>query len=71
MGRHNDLGDRLDLALGTSGPPRPFDRTITRAMHERRRRFLDQKDGPIPESDTAVIQARLAAARAKPQPDET
>lgn len=69
MGRHKDLGDRLDLALGASGPPRPFDRSITKAMHERRRRFLDDQNAPRPDADTATIQARLAAARANP-PDQ-
>ena len=61
VSRHNDLDDRIGLALGRSGPPRTFDGDITRAMQERRRQFLAQ--GIAPSSDTAIIQARIAAAR--------
>ena len=62
MSRHNDLGDRLDQALGARGRL-AFDPTISRAMIERRRRYLSKRGGPEGGSDTASIQARLAAAR--------
>ena len=65
MGRHKDLGERLDLALGARGPAM-FDRTISRAMRERRQQFLAQQDTPEPDSDTAMIRARLAQARGEP-----
>ena len=65
MGRHKDLDERLDLALGARGPA-TFDRTISRAMRERRQQFLDRQDTPEPDSDTATIRARLAQARGEP-----
>lgn len=43
-----------------------FDRTISRAMRERRQQFLDRQDTPEPDSDTARIRARLAQARNEP-----
>lgn len=64
MSRDNDLSDRLDLALGATGPA-TFDRTISRAMRARRQQFLDQQETPEPDSDTAAIRARLAAARSR------
>lgn len=50
--------------MESSGPPKDLDGTITRAMRERRRQFLEQS-GAAAESDTAIIQARIAAARRK------
>ena len=69
MRRPSDLDERLDLALGARGH-RAFDRSITRAMEHRRRQFLAQRGTPGVEGDTAIIQARLAAARKGPAPHD-
>lgn len=62
MSSPNDLEKRLDLATG-SAMPRVWDRQITEAMRERRRRHLENRTA-APGTGTELIAQRLAAARA-------
>ena len=68
MGRRKDLEDRINQATGATGRP-AFDRTISRAMRQRREQYLEHRDAPEAGSDTATLQQRIAAARAATDDD--
>ena len=63
MGRQKDLEDRINQATGATGRP-AFDRTISLAMRQRREQYLELRDAADAGSDTATLQARIAAAKA-------
>lgn len=68
MGRQKDLEDRINQATGATGRA-AFDRTISLAMRQRREQYLELRDVPEAGSETATLQARIAAARAATDDD--